>query len=107
MNPAPARGQIYRIDIGYGPKPWLIVSNNRRNRALDTVLAARITTTDKSNVPTAVLLGNQDPLVGYVLTDDLQQLDDEDMANAQYMGAIAPQTVPKVNDALALALGLA
>jgi mRNA interferase MazF len=101
------RGQIYRVDIGYGPKSWLIVSNNLRNRALDTTLAVRITTTDKSHVITAVPLGHNDPVAGFVLADDLEQLDEHDIKTAEYMGAISPELVPKVNEALRLALGLA
>jgi mRNA interferase MazF len=41
---APLRGQIFHVDLGHGRKPWLVVSNNARNRNLDSVLAARITT---------------------------------------------------------------
>jgi hypothetical protein len=40
----PLRGHVYRVEVGYGPKPRLIVSYNRRNRNLHTVIAARITT---------------------------------------------------------------
>ena len=35
----PARGQVYRCDVGFGLKPWLIVSNNARNRHTADVLA--------------------------------------------------------------------
>ena len=107
MKSVPTRGQIYLVDIGYGAKPWLIVSNNTRNRVLDTALAARITTTDKSQVPTAVQLGRHDPLVGYVLADDLEQLDEQDLASATYRGTVGPDTILKVNQALTIALGLA
>jgi mRNA-degrading endonuclease toxin of MazEF toxin-antitoxin module len=31
---APLRGQVYWADLGFGAKPWLVVSNNDRNRAL-------------------------------------------------------------------------
>jgi mRNA-degrading endonuclease toxin of MazEF toxin-antitoxin module len=44
---APLRGQVYRADIGFGPKPWLVVSNNHRNRALSDLLAVRITITER------------------------------------------------------------
>ena len=30
---APLRGQVYRADLNFGAKPWLVVSNNDRNRA--------------------------------------------------------------------------
>ena len=56
----PLRGQVYRADIGFGAKPWLVVSNNHRNRALSDLLAVRITATDRhANLPTWVQLVSQ------------------------------------------------
>ncbi len=56
------RSQAYRVDLGHGSKPWVILSNNSRNRNLETVLAARITTTSKNaHVPTVVPLTAADP----------------------------------------------
>lgn len=92
-DPLPTRQQVYRVDLGYGAMPWLIVSNNQCNRLLDTVLAARITTSDKSRVPTVVPHA-ADPLVGYVLAD------------ATNLGSLSPSTQHRVNVALALAWGL-
>lgn len=107
MIPTPLRGQVYRIDLGHGLKPWVVVSNNHRNRALDTVLAARITTTDKSHVPTAVPLSAADhPLVGYILADDLAQFFDDEIVGATLLGALSPTTLMELNKALAIALGL-
>ena len=55
MSVVPLRGQVFRVDLGHGAKPWVIVSNNARNRNLETVLAARITTTGKhASLPTVV-----------------------------------------------------
>jgi mRNA interferase MazF len=66
MTP-PMRGQVFRVDLGHGAKPWVIVSNIQRNRNLQTVIAARITTTRKNaELPTIVELSNDDPLVGFV-----------------------------------------
>ncbi|MGH3976636.1 MAG: type II toxin-antitoxin system PemK/MazF family toxin [Pseudonocardiaceae bacterium] len=60
---APLRGQAYRADIGFGSKPWLVVSNNHRNRALSDLLAARITTTERhAHLPTWFPLGTSDPM---------------------------------------------
>jgi len=54
------RSQAYRVDLGHGAKPWVVVSNNARNRNLDTVLAARITTTgERAHVPTVGPLTRQ------------------------------------------------
>jgi len=56
------------VDLGHGAKPWLIVSNNARNRNLETVFAVRLTTTSKhANLP----LSPADPLTGYIVVDDL------------------------------------
>ncbi len=102
---APLRGQVYRADIGFGPKPWLVVSNNHRNRALSDLLAVRITTTDRcANLPTWVPLGTGDPLVGYVNTDDLQQLHRDELRDL--LGSLSPTTLRAVNDALRIVLGI-
>ncbi|KAA2266108.1 type II toxin-antitoxin system PemK/MazF family toxin [Solihabitans fulvus] len=104
MTP-PIRGQVYRVDLGHGPKPWVIVSNNVRNRQLDDVLAARITTTDKPVLPTVVRLSSADqPLVGSILADDIVQLYRDELATP--VGALSPQTLMKLNSALAIALAL-
>lgn len=94
---------MFRIDLGHGAKPWLVVSNNARNRNLDTVLAARITTTSKhAQVPTVVALASADPLVGFVVVDDLVQLYRDELAVP--LGAVSPATVRSVSAALRIAL---
>lgn len=103
---AALRGQIYWFDMGHGEKPWVVVSNNVRNRNLNTVLAARVTTTPKPGVPTAVPLGTADPLVGSILADDLIQLFDDEIVASRPSGSLSPATMIKLNKALAIALGL-
>ncbi|RJO69158.1 type II toxin-antitoxin system PemK/MazF family toxin [Nocardia panacis] len=99
---APVRGQVYRADIGVGPKPWLIISNNSRNRSLSTVLAARITTTSKgAELQTWVQLSSADPLVGYVVADDLMPI--RKIRLQSLLGTVAPATILAVNTALKLA----
>lgn len=103
---APIRGQIFWVDLGHGRKPWVVVSNNRRNRNLDTVLAARITTTDKhAALPTWVKLSSDEPLVGHVLTDDIVPLyRDEDLD--QPGGALGITTMAAVDEGLRVAFAL-
>ncbi|MGH3561249.1 MAG: type II toxin-antitoxin system PemK/MazF family toxin [Mycobacterium sp.] len=101
MNPT--RGQIYRCNLGYGPKPWLIISNNARNRHTADVLAARITTTSRP-LPTWVPLASHDPMVGSVNTDNIETLGKDELDG--YLGALTPATMAHVNQALMLALGL-
>jgi mRNA interferase MazF len=99
----PLRGQVYRADLGYGPKPWLIVSNNARNRRLGNVLAVRMTTTAKT-LPTWVEAAAVDPLVGYVNADNIETLDKGELG--EYLGALSVDTMEKVNQALEIALAL-
>ena len=98
-----SRGQLFWVDLGHGEKPWLVVSNNARNRHLDTVIAARVTTTGKhAAVPTVVPLAPADPLVGYVLVDDLVQLYQDELNKAA--GALSARTMAAVSAALRIAL---
>jgi mRNA interferase MazF len=97
------RGQVYRADVGYGRKPWVVVSNNQRNRNLNTVIAARITTTDRqSHLPTIVELAADDPLVGYANCDDLVQLYDDHLTTP--LGALSPATMQRISAGLRIAL---
>jgi mRNA interferase MazF len=100
---APLRGQVYRADIGYGPKPWLIVSNNPRNRATADVLAVRLTTAVRE-LPTWVRLGPTDPLQGHVNADNIETLGKAELG--EYLGSLSPESMMNVNRALAVALGL-
>jgi mRNA interferase MazF len=69
---APQRGQLYRCDLGYGLKPWLVVSDNSSNRVLGDVVAIRITATAR-DLPTWVRLAPIDPLAGYANADCVEQ----------------------------------
>lgn len=100
----PVRGRVYMADIGPGRKPWLVISNNRRNRQLDTCLAVRITTTSKPPIPSIVDLDHRDPLAGRVLCDDIAQLYRDELE--QDVGAVGSKTIAAVNDALRVALAL-
>jgi mRNA interferase MazF len=97
------RSLTYRVDLGHGAKPWVILSNNSRNRNLDTVLAARITTTSKNaHQPTVVALTAADPLVGFVLVDDIVQLYHDELTES--LGALSPPTMQEISKALRIAL---
>lgn len=97
------RSQAYRVDLGHGAKPWVVLSNNSRNRNLDTVLAARITTTSKNaHLPTVVTLTATDPLVGFVLVDDIVQLYHDELTES--LGALSPSTMHEISKALRIVL---
>jgi mRNA interferase MazF len=100
------RGQIYSVDIGErGRHYYVVVSNNVRNRLIDSVLGAMVTTTDKSRVPSAVQLSHEDPITGYVKADTIDELWEEEVAGPP-VGALSPATMAKLNDALKIAFDL-
>ena len=101
----PRRGRVYMGDIGTGDRPWLVVSNDGRNRRLDDFVAVRITSRDKQIVvPTIIPLDDRDPLEGWVHRDDVVQ-----MFRPEIRREVGPLTLPTmrfVNDGLRIALGL-
>ena len=105
MTTSPQRGQVYRCDLGYGLKPWLVVSNNARNRLLDDIIAIRLTTTARE-LPTWAKLSPADPLTGYANADCIEQsaLGKDELG--EYLGALSPVSMRGVNQALAIALAL-
>lgn len=55
-------------------KNFLVVSNSRRNRQLEQVLAVRLTSTPKPALPSIVPLGPGDGLTGSAVCDDVVEL---------------------------------
>jgi mRNA interferase MazF len=103
VSPQLQRGQVYRCDLGYGLKPWLVVSNDARNRLLSEIVAIRLTTTAR-DLPTWVKLSAADPLTGYVNADCIEQLAKDELG--EYLGALSPPSMSAVDQALAIALAL-
>ncbi|MGC0313251.1 type II toxin-antitoxin system PemK/MazF family toxin [Kitasatospora acidiphila] len=100
----PVRGRVYMADIGAGRKPWLVVSNNARNRALSGCLAVRLTTSVKPDLPSIIQLTSADPLVGRVMCDDIALLYRSDLEEDR--GALSHATMMKVAVGLRSALTL-
>jgi mRNA interferase MazF len=98
------RGNVYYVDLGYGRKPFLVVSNNGRNAALGSALAVRITTTSKPPLPSIIPIPHGEPVTGSILCDDIETLYDDDPA--EHAGALSPATMRAVNAALKVALSL-
>jgi mRNA interferase MazF len=97
------RGQVYWCNIGYGPKPWLVVSNNPRNRRTADVVAIGLTTTAR-RLPTWVSLSSNDPVTGYANADNIVTLGKDELGD--YVGTLSVATMSLVDDALVLALAL-
>jgi mRNA interferase MazF len=98
------RGQVVRADIGLNePKLFVVVSNNRRNRRLDDVLAARLTTSAKPKIPSIVELTGE-TLTGRVICDDIMPLYQDEIRAV--ITALSPPTIAAINRGLAAALEL-
>jgi mRNA interferase MazF len=101
-------GRIYRAHLAHigDDKFFLVVSNNRRNRAFKQVLAARLTTTSpRDGRPAMVPLGPGEIMTGWVSCDDIETLyDDEVRAD---VGAIMAETMRRVEAGLQAAFGMA
>jgi mRNA interferase MazF len=101
------RGRIYRARLSHigDDKFFLVVSNNRRNRAFQNVLAVRLTTTPPRDPrPAMVALGRGEILTGWVSCDDIEALyDDEVRAD---LGAVTPAAMQRVEAGLRAALGM-
>lgn len=100
----PLRGRVYRADLGNGYKPWLVVSNNHRNRAIGDVIVVRITTTQRELKSWVPLSSADAPLVGYVNCDDIGPMFRDDVAAD--LGALSPETMVRVREALMHSLSL-
>lgn len=102
------RGRIYRSHLAHigDDKFFLVVSNNRRNRAFGQVLAARLTTTPpRDGRPAMVQLGPGEIMTGWVSCDDIETLyDDEVRAD---VGAITAATMRRIEAGLRAAFGMA
>ncbi|MGI5283546.1 type II toxin-antitoxin system PemK/MazF family toxin [Nonomuraea polychroma] len=102
----PLRGRVYMADLGeeYGEKPYVIVSNNARNRALPSHLAVRITTSAKPPLPSIIELTAEDSVVGRALCDDIVILFPEDLRRE--LGGLSLQTMMRIGQGLRHALAI-
>ncbi|MBV8347865.1 MAG: type II toxin-antitoxin system PemK/MazF family toxin [Mycolicibacterium sp.] len=85
-------------------KLYVVVSNNARNRSLDTSLAARITTTRKPQITSIVPIQPGEAVHGSVHCDDIELLYPEDVRSSP--GAFSPAMMRRINDGLRAAFGL-
>lgn len=100
------RGRVYLVDLGLddGPKRMLVVSNDTRNRQSPSILAVRLTTTDKPAMRSIVELPPGEVLTGRVLCDNITVIHEDDVLKD--VGAFSPATMRAVEAALVHALGI-
>lgn len=105
MSPTYLRGQVIRAEVGLDePKLFVVVSNNRRNAQLGSVLAARLTTSHKPAIPSIVKLNETEAMNGYVVCDDIENIYDDEVLSV--VSPFSPQTMTLVNQGLLAALGM-
>lgn len=77
------RGGVYYCDIGLDePKYCVVVSNNERNRSLNSAIVCRITTTRNPSLdglPSRVAIPSGEPVTGYIVCDDIFPIYPEDV----------------------------
>ncbi len=100
-----SRGQVIQADIGLDePKLLVVVSNNRRNAAMQSVLAARLTTTAKPHLPSVIELGHPEVFVGRIMCDDIIEVFKDEVLALR--GGLTGLAVAALNDGLRAALDL-
>ncbi|MFC9694502.1 type II toxin-antitoxin system PemK/MazF family toxin [Kribbella sp. NPDC056951] len=99
------RGQVVRADLDLDePKLFVVVSNNRRNQYLQQVLAVRLTTTAKPQIPSIVELVHPEAFVGRAVCDDIVELYADEVDGV--VGGLSPAAMRAINSGLAAALGM-
>lgn len=100
------RGRIYLVDLGLdgGPKHMLVVSNDIRNRQLPSILAVRITSTQKPPMRSIVEISPGEPVSGRILCDGITVIYADEVIKD--VGAFSPGTMRAVEAALVHALGI-
>ena len=104
--PSIIRGRVYGAEIeDRGEKYYLAISNNRRNARLPTFLAVRLTTTRKPALPSIVQLTDADaPWTGAISADEIDKVYPDEITRD--CGALPPETMRRVDEALRVALAL-
>ena len=100
------RGRVYAATLAHleGEKYFVVVSNNLRNAHLEQVLAARITTTLKPELPSIVVLPPGEAVTGRVICDDIVELYPDEIRRD--LGALSAATMVRVGHGLRAALGI-
>lgn len=102
------RGRIYRARLAHAGADtcFLVLSNNRRSRAFEQVLAARLTTTPPPGErPAMVALGPGEVMTGRVSCDDIETVYDDKVRTE--IGAVTATAMRRVEAGLRAAFGMA
>ncbi len=102
------RGGVYAAVFEHikeeGEKYYLVVSNNRRNRAFPQALAVRLTTTPaKSPRPAVVELDHREVFTGRAVCDDIVEIYPGEVKCD--LGALTPHAMVQIEEGLRAGLG--
>jgi mRNA interferase MazF len=101
------RGEVYAAILPHigEEKFFVIVSNNSRNRKLDSVLGLRITSKPKQDDLAIIIIPNGEThLQGRVLCDDINEIFPEDIT--RLITRFSPSFMQKINQGLRESLDL-
>ena len=100
------RGRVYLAALETDErKPWIVVSNNGRNRGLGHALVVRVTTSSKySQLDTVGRLPDGECVHGWVLGDSLTWIYGDDAA--EEIGGLSRPAMRIVEATLPAALGM-
>ena len=100
------RGRVYAAKLSNikTEKYFLVVSNNQRNTHLQQVLAIRLTTSPKPNIPSIVELGISETFIGRAVCDDIVELYEDEIIRD--LGALSPKAISAIANGLKAALAL-
>ena len=108
------RGDIYYADLNPtvgseqgGVRPLVILQNNVGNRYSPTVIAAAITAKPKKPLPTHASIGHACGRLkeSFVLLEKIRTIDRSRLR--EYVGRLDEQEMHKIDEALAISVGLA
>lgn len=108
------RGDIYYADLNPtvgseqgGVRPLVILQNNVGNRHSPTVIAAAITASPKKSLPTHAAIGHACGQMkeSFVLLEQIRTIDRSRLR--EYVGRLDEQEMKKIDEALAISVGLA
>lgn len=99
------RGDVYDVDFPSGRRPAVVVTRDRAIPVLRNVTVVEVTGTIRG-VPTELLLGRREGLDRDCVAscDNLQTV--PKAALGRHRGALGPEMTYRLNQALAIALGL-
>lgn len=109
--PAPnyyPRGTVVATDIDFGEGPkekyFVVVSGNQRNKNLEDFIVARITSSNKPEIPSIIDVPDDECVSGKVLCDDLYVFYKDEVKRT--LGSFSPRTMSRVSAGLTVALDL-